>query len=167
VIKQFVPQEVCLKCQGCCRFREQDSVWSPCLLDEDIQNLLDRKIPPATLSLDKKIVPVPNPQGEGYLCAFLEAPANKCLVYDIRPFECRLYPFLLSLRNRKIYLTVDLNCPFAKDKINSQEFKDYVKYLSDFLNAPAQLELLKENPHLLAAYEDVLDVIELNAPDEA
>jgi hypothetical protein len=62
---------------------------------------------------------------------------------------------------------VDLNCPYAKEKLNSQEFKDYVQYLSDFLNAPAQVELLKDNPHLLAAYEDVLDVIELNSGDEA
>ncbi|MCX5709450.1 MAG: YkgJ family cysteine cluster protein [Candidatus Omnitrophica bacterium] len=167
MIRQFVPQEACLKCQGCCRFRVQDSVWSPCLMDEDIQVLLDHKIPPATLSLDKKIVPVPNQQGEGYLCAFLDAPTNKCLVYGFRPFECQLYPFLLSLRQKRVYLTIDLNCPYAKEKLNSQEFKDYVEYLSDFLNAPAQVELLKENPHLLAAYEDVLDVIELNPPDEA
>jgi Fe-S-cluster containining protein len=144
-----------------------ESVWSPCLLDEDIQTLLDHKIPPATLSIDKRIVPIPNPQGEGYLCPFLEYSTNKCMVYGFRPLECQLYPFLLTLRSKKIYLTVDLNCPYAKEKLNSQEFKDYVQYLSDFLNAPAQVELLKDNPHLLAAYEDVLDVIELNSGDEA
>jgi Fe-S-cluster containining protein len=167
MIKQFVPQEVCLKCQGCCRFREQESVWSPCLLDEDIQELLDRKIPPATISLNKRIVPVPSQSGEGYICPFLETGANKCLVYEFRPFECQLYPFLLSLRKNKIYLTVDLHCPYVKEKVNTPGFRDYVRYLSDFLNSPVQMEVLKDNPHLLAAYEDVLEVIELNSPDEA
>ena len=162
MIKQFIPQEVCLKCQGCCRFKEQDSVWSPCLLDEEIQNFLDKNIPPACLSLDKKLIPLPNPQGEGYICSFFDVQGNKCKIYEFRPFECQLYPFLISLRNKKVLLTVDLNCPYIKEKINSKEFKEYTDYLTNFLNSPKQLELLKDNPHIIRAYEEVLDVIELN-----
>jgi Fe-S-cluster containining protein len=162
MIKQFIPQEVCLKCQGCCRFKEQDSVWSPCLLDEEIQDFLDKNIPPLCLSLDKKLMPIPNPQGEGYICSLFDAQVNKCKIYEFRPLECRLYPFLISLRNKKVLLTVDLNCPYIKEKISSKEFKEYTDYLTDFLNSPKQLELLKDNPHILRAYEEVLDVIELN-----
>jgi Fe-S-cluster containining protein len=143
-----------------------DSVWAPCLLDEDIQNLLDRNIPPATLSIEKRILPVSCEGSETYLCPFLNHADNKCKVYDVRPFECQLYPFLLSMRNKKVNLTVDLNCPYAAGTIDTKEFKAYAEYLTSYLNSPAQVELLKENPHILQAYEDALDVAELKSPDE-
>lgn len=166
MIKQLLPNAVCLKCQGCCRFSTVDSVWLPCLLDEETQDLLDRDIPPVSMSLNKKINPIPNPQGDGFICAFLEAKDNKCKIYDFRPFECQLYPFLISLRDKKVILTVDLNCPYVRDNLKTQEFKEYTGYLITFLNSPAQLKTLKDNPQIIQAYEKVLDVIELKMPDE-
>lgn len=87
MIKQFIPQEVCLKCQGCCRFKEQGSVWAPCLLDEEILDLLDKKIPPASISLDKRLVPVPAPKEQDYICPFFDTEENKCKIYEFRPLE--------------------------------------------------------------------------------
>jgi Fe-S-cluster containining protein len=164
MIKQIVPQEVCLQCQGCCRFKKADSVWSPCLLDEEIQDLLDKKIPPALISLDKRLLPIPSPQGEGFVCPFLEVKDNKCKIYDFRPFECQLYPFLINLRGGKVILTLDLNCPFVTGHLKSAEFKIYTDYLIAFLNSSAQLKLLKDNPQIIQAYEEVLDIIELELP---
>ena len=168
MIRQFVPSVVCLKCKGCCRFSEANSVWLPCLLDEEIQDLLDKKIPPVSISIDKKIQPIPNPLSaeSAFICAFLDAPANKCLIYDFRPLECQLYPFLIAIRDKKVLLTVDLNCPYIKDKMSSREFEEYVRYLTDFLNSPARIRLLRDNPHIIQAYKDALDVVELKMPDE-
>ena len=165
MIKQFVPQAACLKCLGCCRFREMGSAWTPCLLEEEVQELIDKDIPPAYINMQKKIRPVPNPKGEGFVCAFFDAESNKCKIYTMRPFECQLYPFLINLRNKKVVLTVDLNCPYVKENMHKKEFKEYVSYLSVYLNSPAQLEMLKDNPQIIQAYEDVLDVIELKFPD--
>jgi len=162
VLKQFVPSEVCLKCQGCCRFKEADSVWSPCLLDEEALDLIDKEgIPAVALSINRRLQLVPNPKGEGFLCPFLKIENTKCQIYTRRPFECQLYPFLLNLRNKKVLLTVDLNCPYVKDKLNTPEFKEYTDYLAAYLNSPAQLTILKDNPQILQAYEGALDVIEL------
>ncbi|MCK9603710.1 MAG: YkgJ family cysteine cluster protein [Candidatus Omnitrophica bacterium] len=162
MIKQFVPQEACLKCQGCCRFAKADSVWSPCLLDEEIQELLDKEIPPAYISADRRILPIADPQGEGFICAFLNAGENKCRIYAFRPFECQLYPFLINLRGQKVILTVDLNCPYVKDKLKTEAFKEYTEYLASFLNSPEQIRILKDNPQLLQAYEAVTDLVELD-----
>jgi len=161
MIKQFIPQEFCLKCQACCRFLEADSVWSPCLLDEEIQDLLDKKIPSVSISSQRRIQPMPNPEKEGFICPFLNMEDNKCRIYGLRPFECQLYPFLISMRDNKIILTVDLNCPYVKDNLKSKEFKDYTQYLTAFLNSAKQKEILKDNPQIIQAYEEVLDVIEL------
>ena len=167
MIRQFLSSEYCLKCQGCCRFREESSVWSPCLLDEEVIVLIDNpEIPAATMSLDRRLHPIPNPGGEGFICPFLSIKGNICRIYTQRPFECQLYPFLINLRQKKIILTVDLNCPYVKEKINTPEFKEYAEYLADFLNSPAQISLLKDNPQLLQAYEEVADVIELRLFDE-
>lgn len=161
MIKQFIPQGFCLKCQGCCRFKEADSVWAPCLLDEEIQDLLDKDIPPASVSIDKKIRPIPNPGQDSFICAFLNPADNKCKIYASRPLECQLYPFLINLRGNKVLLTIDLNCPYVKENLRAEEFKEYTEYLAAFLNAPAQVKILKDNPQIIQAYEDVLGILEL------
>ena len=38
-LKQFVPSEVCLKCKGCCRYKEADSAWRPKLGAGDQEGL--------------------------------------------------------------------------------------------------------------------------------
>ncbi len=166
MIKQFVPSEVCLKCKGCCRFKEENSVWSPCLLDEEVLILADKEgIPPASLCLDRRLRLVPAPEQGIFLCPFLGPEGNKCRIYHMRPFECQLYPFLLSMRNKKVLLTIDLNCPYAREKINTAELKEYTNYLVKYMNSSKQLSTLKDNPQILAAYEDVLDLIELESGD--
>ncbi len=165
MIKQIVPSEFCLECQGCCRFKEFNSVWLPCLLDEEIQDFLDRKVPPASISIDKKIQPVCDDQSN-YICAFLNPADNRCKIYNFRPFECQLYPFLINLRGKKVVLTVDLNCPYAKNHINTAAFKEYVDYLTAYLNSPKQIRLLKDNPHILQVYDEVAEIIELKSDDK-
>ena len=147
MIKQFIPQDVCLKCQGCCRYAQESSVWAPCLLEEEVQVLLDKKdLPPASISIDKRIHPVPGPQGEGFFCPFLNIQDNKCRIYAFRPFECQLYPFLINLRGKKVILTVDLNCPYVKKNLNTPEFNEYTQYLADFLNFQADKIAQRQSP---------------------
>lgn len=166
MIKQFLPQEYCLSCRLCCRFKEENSVWSPCLLDEEIQALLDKKIPAASISIDRRLHPVHSCSEGTFICPFLDAQENKCKIYAFRPFECQLYPFLISLRGKRILLTLDLNCPYARAKLNSPELKEYTAELTAFLNKPSQIKILKDNPQIIQAYEEVLDVIELKISDE-
>lgn len=167
MIQQLIPQEFCLKCKGCCRFLKENSPWVPCLLDGEIQDILERKnIPPVSITLDKKIHPLPNPEGEGYCCAFFDLHEKRCKIYEFRPFECQLYPFLINLRNNKIILTVDLNCPYVLDNLESEEFKEYTDYLVAFLNTPPQIKILKDNPQILEAYEKVLEIVELELEHE-
>ncbi len=165
MIRQFVGQEFCLKCRSCCRFKEADSVWSPCLLDEEMQELVDRPgIPAAYISADRRIQPVADPGGGGFICPFLNSADSKCRIYDLRPFECRLYPFLINLRKGKVLLTVDLNCPYVIERMNTPEMQEYIAYISSYLNSPKQLKMLKDNPQVIQAYEEVREVAELRLP---
>lgn len=136
-------------------------------MDEEIQGLLGKEgIPAASIRIDRRLQPVANPDREGFTCPFLGSADNKCKIYNLRPFECRLYPFLINLRKGKALLTVDLNCPYLYEKINTQEAKDYILYLADYLNSPKLIKMLKDNPQIIGAYEEVREVAELNFPDE-
>jgi Fe-S-cluster containining protein len=161
MIKQILSSKICLQCQGCCRFAHSDSVWTPALLNEDIQGLLENNIPPALISSDKKIHPVPDAGKDNFVCALLNTSDNQCKIYSFRPFECQLYPFIINLKNKKVFLACDLNCPFAKENLNTQGFKKYTHYLVNLLNSPLHLKILKGNPQIIQEYSEVFDFAEL------
>jgi len=161
MIRQLIPEEFCLKCPGCCRFSQTDSIWSPNLLDEDIQELLKNRIPPFFIIENKKIRLNYNQKQDNFVCFLLDLTDNKCKVYAFRPFECRLYPFLLNRRNNRVFLAVDLKCPFAKEKHKSEIFKEYTQYLTVFLTSPSLIKTLKNNPRIIQNYDQVVDLVEL------
>jgi Fe-S-cluster containining protein len=145
MIKQIILKDFCLNCRLCCRFNEPDSVWVPHLLDDEKKRLNEDKI--KLIFSEKEKV---------YLCSFLEPETNKCKIYKNRPLECQLYPFLINLKDKKIFLSLDLNCPYIKEKLNSLELQEYISYLLNFLNTSKKIIL--DNPQLLNTYKDVLDI---------
>jgi Fe-S-cluster containining protein len=87
---------------------------------------------------------------------------NKCKIYFFRPFECQLYPFLINRNAGKAFLAVDLKCPFVKQRLETKEFKEYTKNLSGILNSPSLIKILKNNPQIIQAYPEALNLRELN-----
>ena len=160
-IKQFVSSEICLKCQGCCRFAEQDSIWSPNLLGEEIQELLNNGVPPTAISVKKKICLRPFAEEGNFICSFFAPQSKLCKIYPYRPFECRLYPFLINRRGQKIYLAIDQRCPFARRNLKSKKGKDYVLYLTELFRSPEYSSILRDNPQIIQEYQEVTDIGEL------
>ncbi len=161
MIRQLVPEEVCLECKGCCRFHEADSVWVPGVLAEDVQLFLKNKIPPFFILANKKLRLTWDKKQQCFLCGFFDAPANRCNVYAVRPFECQLYPFVINRRSKKAYLALDTQCPYAAQHEKSALFKEYLRYLSDFFQTPQVIALLKANPHVIQEYPDAVDLLEI------
>lgn len=149
-IKQFIPQDACLKCEGCCRFSEKDSIWQPSLLDEEIKIITKDCVGQDAVLPSKKINTLSFK--DYYICPFFDIENNRCKIYNKRPFECRLYPFLINKTKDAIYLSVDLKCPFIKDKLDKKEFKDYLNYLISFLGLPVVSFIIKQTPHILKDY---------------
>lgn len=150
-LKQLAFGEYCLKCFGCCRFADKQSQWVPHLLEEE-----KKKIVPFSKELqllwDKK-------QGN-FRCQFITDDTNKCKIYSIRPFECRLYPFLINQEGKKVFIAVDFKCPFLK-KIAMEQYRQYVQYLTEFFGRPANINALVKNPQLIQSYEGVLNIFEI------
>ena len=156
-LNQFVPSEVCLQCDGCCRFKEENSSWQPKMAKEEIAQL--RKTGLADLILSKEIfskdgvIKTVSCHGE-HLCSFFTPTDHTCRIYSGRPFECRLYPFVLTRKNRRTVISVHLMCPFVQQKRSTREFDDYVTYLKKFFQEKEVLDFLKRNPELAGDYSD-------------
>jgi len=160
-MKQLFPQEVCLKCQGCCRFSQADSVWVPTLTGEDVQEFIKNNIPPALVGADYKIRLEHSSQKDSFVCPLLDLRDNKCRAYAFRPLECRLYPFVLNRKGANIFLSVDLHCLFAQEKKETAEFKEYARYLASLFQSPQYIQILKDNPQIIQEYCEVVDLAEL------
>lgn len=160
--KQLVPQSACLKCKGCCRFAQAVSIWTPYLLDKEISALAKDILLPSMISSSKRICAVPSKTQEFFFCPFLNVGKNKCKIYPRRPFECQLYPFIINRKDKKVFLAVDLQCPFAKGNLESGAFKEYVGYLTSRLNSKSYQDILKNNPQIIQRYDAALNLRELN-----
>lgn len=162
-LHQFVPQETCLSCDGCCRFKEQDSEWRPKVAEEEMCR-------PASIGLADKILTKDKIDVTGHIktresngqcvCSFFNPEDNTCRIYSGRPFDCQLYPFVLVKEGGRIAVCVHLNCPFVQKQYKSRDFFEYIDYLQDYFSSEEVLSFLKKNPDLAGDYKDYRDELE-------
>lgn len=129
-LKQFVPSAVCLKCDGCCRYKEADSIWRPKLGAGDEAGLFDLISSGDVLDKHGYIKTIQS-CGE-HFCRFLNQGNNACGIYTKRPFECSLYPFILSRTPEAVKVYVHLSCPYVQDHLSRAPYEAYVAYLKEF-----------------------------------
>ena len=150
---QFVTQEVCLSCEGCCRFQASDSCWRPKLLKRE-------QFPEFKGRLTDEGILKTLPYKEIQKCIFFYESDNICKVYPMRPFECHLYPFLLVKKGENVGLSVHLACPYVQDHRGDKEFEDYVEYLKKFFLEGEAKELLRDYTRIANDYLEHEEEIE-------
>ena len=164
-IPQFVPQQVCLSCDGCCRFKEQNSSWRPKIAREEIETAR-RAVSTLTGKIfSKELI---DPQGrikaiqhKGVChCTFFNAKDNTCGIYSHRPFECQLYPFLLARKGEEIFIGVHLNCPFIQQNKDKDSFRQFVDVLKNYFGSDDAKNFLKRNPLLASDYGEYENELE-------
>ncbi|OGX24323.1 MAG: hypothetical protein A2787_09040 [Omnitrophica WOR_2 bacterium RIFCSPHIGHO2_01_FULL_48_9] len=163
-LRQFVPSAVCLKCDGCCRFKEADSRWRPHITPEEIaaaaRQGLAEKILRSAVAADGRIKTT-CASGE-HLCSYFNPADHACRIYQARPFECRLYPFILNKQNDQIAVCVHLPCPHIQATETSPQFQTYVSYLEEYFSRRDVQKFIGQNPALVAdysAYQDELKTL--------
>ncbi len=162
-LKQFVPSEVCMSCDGCCRFKEADSTWRPKMTGGEIKAAKQSDLFFKIFTKDKvdstERIKTVSCEGQ-HFCTFLDQKTNACRVYDQRPFECRLYPFVLTKKENKTVVMTHHHCPYIQQKRQTQEFKDYTKYLEGFLKSKDVANFVKQNSGVWEEYPDDQDQLE-------
>jgi Fe-S-cluster containining protein len=148
--KQFVPSEVCLKCDGCCRYKQADSIWRPKLGTSDKENLSDL-INAGNMLDDQGYIKAIQNCGMNF-CKFLNAIDNTCGIYGKRPFECSLYPFIISKTPYAVRVYVHLSCPYVQDHLPHANYVSYVDYLEKFFSQVSVREFLSKNKDMFHDY---------------
>ncbi len=154
-LKQYLPQNICLECRGCCRFQDSQSIWRPKVFPEE---LAFGDIP--TEAVAEGYLKVEGSSRSSFQCQFLDKKNNTCRIYSTRPYECQLYPFLLIKKNKNIVLSVHLSCPFVLVNRYKASFEDYVNYLKDYFSGQEVKAFLRKNQDFLEGYADYYDEIE-------
>jgi Fe-S-cluster containining protein len=163
-LKQFVTSEVCLKCDGCCRYKETDSIWRPKLGADDHKNLA-ALITAGDVLDGRGYIKTIQSCGENF-CRFLNGADNTCGIYTKRPFECSLYPFIISRDQDAVKVYVHLSCPYVQDHLSRADFDAYVAYLKEFFGRADIRDFLSRNKgmfHDYSAYApELLHLFELS-----
>ncbi len=161
-VPQFVPQNVCLACEGCCRFDQEFSGWRPKLGESEREFLTE--IIFSKKKVDRHHMVKAEADGVGCHCTFFDMAEKVCSIYRYRPFECRLYPFLLMKHSDQVNVGVHLACPHIQDQQAQAVYQNFQKELKAYFNDPATLAFLKDNPALIRDYSAYLSEIDILFP---
>lgn len=156
-MKQFLSSDVCLSCEGCCRFDKEKSDWRPKVGKSEeppiVENLSDKQNAELKPHLFEKGGYIQDKLCHGlFTCVFFNSEDTTCGIYQNRPFECRLYPFVLTLKNNKPVVCVHLTCPYIQTEKDSPKYHEYVSYLKNLFQEEKTQSLLVTNPHLFGKY---------------
>lgn len=118
---QIVPSTSCLQCEVCCRFPEKDSFLRPFFTGDEIWAAVAAGLAPELFPSTEgaQIHLVPNPAGEGYVCPAFDSETSHCRIYEVRPLDCRLYPFALmwDAERTHVLLGWDTKCPYMREAL--------------------------------------------------
>jgi len=162
-LAQFVPSHVCLSCDGCCRFKEENSRWRPKVAADE--GLAEHIFAREAMDAGGRIRTTRCKDGS-FQCRFFAADGNICTIYAYRPLECRLYPFILRERDKKVFLAAHRNCPYVEETRSKESFDNYVEYLKGFFRQKDVAAFLRKNRNLVDTYADYNDELEELFPVE-
>lgn len=182
-VPQIVPSQVCLNCDVCCRFPEQDSSFRPFFTEFEIHQAKALGIDASNFSdsAGSQIEAVPNPFGEGYLCPAFDPETSHCRIYDVRPVDCQIYPFVMmwDKGRRVVHLGWDTKCPFLSDQSSSAEkntinptfaprsrtlpenLDPFTQTMAERIESSEMIKILSATPQLVMEYQE--DVVVLQA----
>lgn len=164
-MRQIIHHEQCKRCRECCRFRENRQDFAPIFTTEEIETIssvvetlpefLPFKQTENIFQIRLKKAKYEDPVYP-YVCPFLDEENYQCSIYDVRPFDCRIWPFILL----KVSETGDVqlahftgNACLALEEVSAEDFRAYEAYMEQYVTSVEFLNFLKEHPELIWEYE--------------
>src|SRR3990170_6854787 len=163
-IRQVVPPAWCEDCDVCCRFPEKNSFLAPYFTLEEIAAATEFPgVGMGLLSGESKTGCKINliPYREGYICPAFDPATTQCKIYEVRPIDCKLYPFaiLWDPSGKEVLLGMDTKCPFVTEHAEDGLLKEASLEIASALESPPLLDILASNREMIGPYQD--DVIPL------
>ena len=163
-IEQIIPSKVCLSCDVCCRFLEQDSFLAPIFTRSEMERAVASGMNaslfrPTADGKSGQIQLIPN--GDMYICPCFNPETSECTIYPIRPLDCQIYPFALmySQDGTQVVLGVDMICPYGETEIWVEAFQHYIEYVVSYLESDSVVETIAENWKLIGVYQETVVIV--------
>ncbi len=164
-MRQIVHHEQCKRCRECCRFRENRQDFAPIFTAEEIEAIravrdempefVPFKETENTFQIRLKKAKHEDPVYP-YVCPFLDEDNYQCSIYDVRPFDCRIWPFIIL----KISETGEVQLAhftgsacLALEEVSPEDFAEYDAYMQQLVTSGEFLRFLKAHPDLIWEYE--------------
>ena len=158
---QIINSKDCINCKDkCCKFASHLLRFSPIFTEEEFNTVIKKGF---SKKLFKKISKNAyqlklNKKEKGfYVCPFLSK-GNWCSINEIKPYDCKIWPFILmrgkGKNKNKVYLMIDKvnECPAIK-KASKEKIKKYIKYLKNYLESDKIIKLFKKYPKIIYSYD--------------
>ncbi|MBI3598885.1 MAG: YkgJ family cysteine cluster protein [Nitrospirae bacterium] len=166
--------ETCLSCRGCCIFLSSDSPWIPYFRSEEIKQAIEAGVSPDAFSSTQgsHIIPVSlfreshksaplwqlatpygASSGDRVCCPALDPKTHHCMIYDVRPLDCFIYPFVLMWDSDQtvIFLALHEACPFVLSQTIPlpEVLVCRAAELTQMLQTPQMIESLSAHPGMI------------------
>lgn len=160
--KNITKSKICLTtCRECCKFKKDELYFAPVFTKEEYEQVKGRKAKFVLRPRSKNIYQIvlkPSRKGDYFVCPFLNENNQACRIYHDAPFDCRLWPFVLTKKRNNpnvVYLACFESgfCP-SLDATPKSEFKKYTAYITKYLKKKGIVEWIKKYPGLVWDKED-------------
>jgi len=98
---------------------------------------------------------LPVATADGCRCPFFRLDTGRCSIYENRPLDCRLYPFVLMFdaTGKEVWLAVDEVCPVAFEKVGDPEFAQALDEVAGLLEGPLA-DTVAAGPGLVSVHQE-------------
>lgn len=156
-------KDTCTKCKKCCRFDDKDLYFAPILTDEEMETIIGLGYSPNLFSKFKdynkifQLKLIKN--GKKYDCPFLDLQSHLCKIYPNRPFDCRIWPFII-MRDKKNKVVIGcFNKEYCDIVYSKKEFDIFSNKLLKWIEKEKIVELISKYPGLIWDYEEDTSII--------
>jgi Fe-S-cluster containining protein len=166
-MKQLIRHEQCQRCRECCRFRADRQYFAPLFTASELEAIRavrgdDMPVFHPYKGSDKvfqiELVPASQPDDVyPYVCPFLDEENYACSIYDVRPFDCRTWPFIVHKvvqtgQTLVAHFTGDV-C-LALDEVQPEDFDEYKAYFTALVTSEKYVQMLRRHPELVWEHDE-------------
>lgn len=141
--KAGLTSQRCLACDVCCRFASPTACFIPFFSRAEATECGVRSAEcgvgePEAASPQPGARPPVVPEGQWWRCPLRDATSQACTMYDRRPLDCRLYPFVLMFdeTGRQVWLGADEACPFVFQQPGGTVLQEAADEAAGLLDGP-------------------------------
>ena len=161
-------KESCQKCRTCCKFEKKDRYFTPMFTKAEAEKIEKAHGPQELIKPYKgsanvfHVDAIKSKEEPGiYVCPYLDEKTQLCRIYEIRPIDCRIWPFMfMKTKQGKLELACwDRDSCCISENMPDEEFNALKEKILKQLEKEGMIEFVKKNHEFAWDYENYTFVV--------